>query len=204
MIVDFKTIVRAGKIVAVMVMVNIFITNCDRLAVKDTIEQEYTLVNQQNQEVIFPTDYLGDVLVVGYVYTNCPDICPMITYNMRDLQRLFPDEENFTLISISFDPERDSPEILQSYAEGFNLDQKNWKFLTGNKNSIESVLDKLGISTVKTPTRFLEDDTPIYFIDHTDKVTLIDKEGQIRNHYLGSELQKEKVAEDIKQLLTEK
>lgn len=191
-----------GSIVAALALI-FLATGCDRLAVEDTLTEDYTLTNQFGEQVSLPDDYSGKVLIVGYVYTNCPDICPMITYNMRDLQREFPDEEDFHLISISFDPERDSPEVLHSYAESYNIDQGNWSMLTGDSKEVDEVLDKLGIATVKTPTRFTEDNKAVYFIDHTDKVSLIDKKGQVRNHYLGSELDTETVIEDIKTLLTE-
>lgn len=190
------------RLVAVL-MVFISLQSCDKLAVKDTFEKQYELINQHDTYVTFPGEFAGNVLIVGYVYTNCPDICPVITYNMRDLQRAFADEENFSLVSISFDPERDTPDILFEYAEGYNLNQSNWHLLTGEKNNVDSVLEKLGIATVKTPTRFTGDNTPIYFIDHTDKVTLIDREGKVRNHYLGSELKTDEAIEDIKKLLSE-
>lgn len=192
----------SGSFVAALALFAVF-AGCDRLAVEDTLTEEYTLTNQFGEEVSLPDHYAGKVLIVGYVYTNCPDICPMITYNMRDLQREFPGEESFHLVSISFDPQRDTPEVLHSYAESYNIEQSNWSMLTGKKDEVNKVLEKLGIATVKTPSRFTEDDREVYFIDHTDKVSLIDKQGQVRNHYLGSELDTETVIEDIKTLLTE-
>jgi protein SCO1/2 len=191
----------SGNIVAALALI-LLVAGCDRLAVEDTLTEDYTLTNQFGEQVSLPDDYSGKVLIVGYVYTNCPDICPMITYNMRDLQREFPDEEDFHLISISFDPQRDTPEVLHSYASSYNIDQSNWSMLTGEPQEVNKVLDKLGIARVKTPSRFTEDNKEIYFIDHTDKVSLIDKQGQVRNHYLGSELDTETVIEDIKTLLT--
>jgi protein SCO1/2 len=197
-----KKNISSGSIVAALAIFSL-VAGCDRLAVEDTLTEDYTLTNQFGEQVSLPDDYSGKVLVVGYVYTNCPDICPMITYNMRDLQREFPGEEDFHLISISFDPERDTPEVLHSYAESYSIDQTNWSMLTGEKGEVNEVLDKLGIATVKTPSRFTDDNKEVYFIDHTDKVSLIDKKGQVRNHYLGSELDTETVIEDIKTLLTE-
>ena len=175
---------------------------CDRLAVQDTLENvDVELVDQHDQIVHFPKSFEGNVMLVGYVYTHCPDICPMITYNMRDVQRELVDEDGFMLVSISFDPDRDTPEILYEYAENYRLNQRNWRLLTGDRSDIEDLLQKLKISTVKTPTRFTDDNTPIYFIDHTDKITLIDQKGQIRRTYLGSELNAEEVIEDVRTLL---
>lgn len=177
-------------------------SGCDRLSVKDSFDgKKFSLIDQFDEEIQFPDSYTGKVMLVGYVYTHCPDICPLITYNMRDVQRELADEEDLLIVSVSFDPDRDSPEILYQYAENYRLNQENWRLLTGEKSNVDGLLEKLQISTVKTPTRFDENETPIYFIDHTDRVTLIDKEGNIRNHYNGSELNKDKVIEDIRRLL---
>lgn len=175
---------------------------CDSLSVKRSISgEEFNLLDHNNQEVKFPDDYLGNILLVGYVYTHCPDICPAITYNMRDVQQLVDDSSNFTLISISFDPERDSPSILSDYAANYRLDTDSWSLLTGERDEVDNVLELLEISTLKTPSRFLEDGKAIYFIDHTDRVTLIDREGNIRKQYTGSEFNPEEVAEDVKKLI---
>lgn len=178
--------------------------SCDRMKVKDTLSgDEYSLKNQHNSDINFPSDYEGKVMLVGYVYTHCPDICPLITYNMRDIQNMFQDDEGLLLVSVSFDPERDTPDVLYDYASNFNLNQQNWQLLTGNKTVVEDLLSKLNIGTVKTPTRFTDSGTPIYFIDHTDRVTLIDDQGRVRRHYSGSELDKNEVIEDIERLLNE-
>lgn len=178
--------------------------SCDRLKVQDTLSgDEYPLKNQHNDDINFPSDFEGKVMLVGYVYTHCPDICPLITYNMRNIQDEFQEGENLLFVSVSFDPDRDTPDVLYDYASNFNLNQQNWQLLTGNKTVVESLLSKLNIGTVKTPTRFTDSGTPIYFIDHTDRVTLIDDQGRIRRHYSGSELKKNEVIKDIEKLLKE-
>lgn len=182
----------------------IILSGCSRLNVEDTLEDErYELVEQNGDIVTFPEAYRGKILLVGYVYTHCPDICPVITYNMRDVQRELNEEEDVLLVSISFDPERDTPEVLREYAESYKIDQKNWKFLTGNTSEVESALEKLKIQVIKTPTSFTDDNKPIYFMDHTDKVTLVDRRGQVRETYSGSELNPGKVTQDIRLLLDE-
>jgi protein SCO1 len=175
---------------------------CDSLSIKQSLsEDEYLLVDQDSSSVSFPEAYSGSVMLVGYVYTHCPDICPMITYNMRDVQRALPDQDDFMLVSVSFDPDRDTPAILKDYANNYRLDQSSWKLLTGDKSEVESLLETLNIITVKTPTRFTEEEKPVYFIDHTDRVTLIDRDGNVRKHYSGSEFQADEVKADILRLL---
>lgn len=180
------------------------ISGCDDLSVKDSLEGlEFNLVDQDSSSVSFPEQYSGNVMLVGYVYTFCPDICPLITYNMRDVQEELAGEDNFMLVSISFDPLRDDPETLYDYANNYRLDQSNWRLLTGQPAQVDQVLEKLKIQTLKSPTRFSDDGKPLYFIDHSDKVTLIDQNGNIRRTYMGSDLSKGQVVEDIRRLLHE-
>lgn len=177
---------------------------CDNLRVEDSLAGlEYNLLDQYNDEVSFPEQYAGNVVIVSYVYTYCPDICPMITYNMRDIQRALPDAENFMLVSVSFDPLRDTPETLYEYANNYRLDQSNWRLLTGDPDTVENLLDKLRIRTLKSPTRFTEDGGELYFIDHTDRITLLDHEGNVRRNYSGSDVDPDMVVKDIKRLLSE-
>lgn len=177
---------------------------CDSLSIKQSLsDKEFNLVDQDSSSVSFPNNYQGNVMLVGYVYTHCPDICPMITYNMRDVQRALTGQEEFMLVSITFDPDRDTPEILADYAENFRLNQKNWRLLTGDKSNVMPLLEELNIITVKTPTRFTEENDPIYFIDHTDRVTLIDRRGNVRKHYTGSEFNADEVTSDILKILQE-
>lgn len=197
--------IKAAYAVVAVGMTLWVISGCDRLAVEKSLDgMEYELVDQDSSDVKFPEMYSGQIMLVGYVYTHCPDICPLITYNMRDIQQAFPDQEEFMLLSISFDPERDSPEILFDYAQNYRLDQSNWRFLTGDKTVVFSLLDTLNISTVKTPTRFREDGSPVYYIDHSDRVTLVDGEGNVRRNYNGSEMDTDEVIADIQKLLAEK
>ncbi|TVR17177.1 MAG: SCO family protein [Balneolaceae bacterium] len=201
---QFFSLVSVFKFTIAVLAIAMLFQGCDRLSVKDTLDgEEYLLIDQFDDEIAFPESFRGNVMLVGYVYTHCPDICPIITYNMRDVQRALPDEENFMLVSISFDPDRDSPEVLYHYAEAYRINQKNWRFLTGDRREVERLLGKLQIQTVKTPTRFLEENRPMYFIDHTDRVTLIDANGQVRRTYPGSEFHYEEIVEDIRVLLSE-
>lgn len=194
-------------VVSTAIVIGLAVTllpGCDRLSVKKSIADEsYELVNQEGNAIQFPDAYAGNVMLVGYVYTHCPDICPMITYNMRDIQQELQGEDEFMLISLSFDPERDSPEILHEYAENYKLNQGNWQLLTGNTEEVNAALETLEIKTLKSPTTFKDDGSRQYYIDHTDRVTLIDGNGDVRNTYVGSKMNQEQILSDIHKLLTE-
>lgn len=183
----------------------LLISGCDRLSVKDNISDEsFQLVNQKGETVVFPDDFSGSVLLVGYVYTKCPDICPVITYNMRDVYEKLGADENIHFISVSFDPTRDTPEILAKYAESYKIDYNNWHLLTGDSDVVDQLLEKLEIAVVKTPTRFTDEGEAVYFLDHTDRVTLIDENGNLRRNYYGSELNSDEVLSDIKTVMNQR
>lgn len=175
-------------------------TNCDRLSVKESFEGvRYELTDHRNESVILPDFFEGKILLVGYVYTHCPDVCPMITQKMRAVERTL-EEDEVHFVSITFDPDRDTPEILANYAHNFDLNEERWTLLTGQREVVDSLLERLGIQTVKTPTRFSDKGEASYFIDHTDRVSLIDKNGRVRRHYPGSQLDPETVLRDIRKL----
>jgi len=180
----------------------VFTSGCDRLSVKDNISGEsFKLVNQNGETVIFPKDYSGSILLVSYIYTKCPDICPVITYNMRDVYYEIEENKKIQFVSISFDPSRDTPGILSEYAKNYKIDHGNWHLLTGDTEVVEQLLERLEIAVVKTPTRFTDEGEPMYFLDHTDRVTLVDEKGNVRNNYYGSELKSTQVISDIKKVL---
>jgi len=183
-----------------VILLIIFSAGCSRLSIKDTItDSQFTLINQYGEEVVFPDDFLGKTMIAGYIYTSCPDVCPFITYNMRDVQRAF-DQSEIQLISFSFDPDRDTPERLAEYAHNYRLSLDNWTLLTGSRSEVEGAMKRLGIRVIKNPTRFLDDNTPFYFMDHTDRISLVDRDGNLRMNYFGSESKPEQIIEDIKNL----
>ncbi len=182
-------------------LIGMSVISCDRLSVKDDLNDvQFELTDHRGDSITFPESFKGKAVLIGYVYTHCPDICPMITYNMRDVEREL-DTDKLHFVSISFDPNRDTPEILADYARNYRLDEQKWSLLTGDRRTISALMERLSITTVKTPTRFTDSGHEVYFIDHTDRVTLIDNDGKIRRHYTGSELRSDKVVEDIRNLL---
>ena len=176
------------------------LTGCSLFGDDHLGDLDVELLDQNGETFNFPEDLEGKVVLVGYVYTHCPDICPMVTYNMRDIQRKV-DSDDFMLVSISFDPKRDTPVILQEYAENYRLDLSHWSLLSGDPNEIDRVMNRLGIAVQKLPSRFMSDGKELYFMNHSDKVTLIDQNLNIVDEFLGSELDQEKALRKIEELL---
>lgn len=96
---------------------------------------EFTLVERSERDVT-RDDLLGQVWVVNFFYASCPDTCPLESAEMANLQRDVADAPEVRLVSISVDPEHDTPEVLRAYAQRFGADPERWLFLTGDKAAI--------------------------------------------------------------------
>ena len=94
------------------------------------------------------SDLGGKVWVANLFFTHCTDTCPLETAEMAQLQVAFASEPDFRLVSISVDPERDTPQVLARYAERNGADPERWLFLTGHKETIHRLARegfKLGV-----------------------------------------------------------
>lgn len=104
------------------------------------------LLDQGGKTVRFYTDILkGRVVLVSFIYTNCTDICPILMHNLVDVQERLGDRfgKDVFFVSISVDPEDDTPEELKKYALRYEA-KPGWIFLTGKKENVERVIYKLG------------------------------------------------------------
>ena len=95
----------------------------------------FALVERSGQPLA-KTDLLGKVWVVDFIFTQCADECPLVSTHMAQLQEAFAAEDDVRLVSISVDPEHDTPEVLRQYAERFGAHAQRWLFLTGEKEAI--------------------------------------------------------------------
>lgn len=190
------------KKILLVILITLLITSCgEKLPIEDDYSKiETELFNQDSIKVNFNDILIGKNTVIGYIFTNCPDICPLTTNNMRLIQEQANEEgiENLQFVSVSFDPEVDKPSVLKKYSEIRNLDTSNWTFLTGNKSDIDSLMKRLGIIAVVGDSSKTSDGNTVYFYVHTDRIALIDSKGQLRKNYKGSELDKNIVVNDIK------
>src|SRR5918992_284152 len=107
---------------------------------------QFTLVDQNGQA--FRSERLhGKVTVLTFIFTTCPDVCPLLTANFAQLQRSLNHEgiEDFFLVSITTDPEVDKPDVLKSYAQRFGADLNTWAFLTGSEEKMQKVWKSFGV-----------------------------------------------------------
>lgn len=194
--------INAVKLLIVLCL--LIVTGCknDLPVVKDLQNKHFKFVNQDGHDIIFPNTYNGKIVILGLIFTNCPDICPMITNNMTRIQERLKKENinDVEFVSVSFDPQRDTPFVLKQYAEVRDINTDQWDFLTGRQNTVDSLKKLLNYMAIAGDTAFTPEGKPYYFFVHTDRLTLMDREGRVRKNYRGSEINLEQIVADIKSL----
>jgi len=157
----------------------------DYKVIDDMNDASFELVNQDSVRVVFPEDFRGQYVVMGFVYTNCPDICPLITQNLIKIQKDLGYPSNVQFLGVSFDPLRDTPEILHRYKEVFKVDE-NVNFLTGEPKMVQSFMDSVRVRTQESMRTTTDSGKEIYFLNHSDKIMVMNPKGEIIIEYGGS------------------
>jgi len=105
------------------------------------------LVTHEGKTVRFFDDLIkGKVVTINFIYTRCPDVCPLETATLREVQEILGDRvgRDVFMYSITIDPENDTPEVLKKYMEKFEIGP-GWLFLTGKKDDVTLLRRKLGL-----------------------------------------------------------
>lgn len=166
----------------------------------DLDDASYQLVDQDSTAVTVPDDLEGQPTLMGFVYTHCPDICPITTANMRRVREQLEAPEEVQFVTVTFDPARDTPSVLRQYRDAYGLEDTGWLFLTGDTTTVDRMMERFGVRSEISYTSTTEAGEEVYFIDHTDQVTLLDARGRIVRHYGGSVTPPEILVEDINAL----
>jgi protein SCO1/2 len=132
-------------------------------------------------------ELLGRVWIADFVFTSCSDACPRLQAKMKKLQdRLIPMEQggNIGLLSISVDPERDTPEKLRHYGEIFGARRGLWRSLTGDQQEVErTVVRGFHTAMAKVPAEGSDPHLAAFEIMHGERLVLVDRMGRIRGYY---------------------
>jgi len=140
---------------------------------------DFTFTNQLGQPV-GKAEMVGKVTIVDFFFTSCPSICPLMSTEMERVNDMFREEPKIQILSISIDPEFDTPEILKGYADKYNAQAGKWDFLTGEKTETYQ-LAKCGFILPTLDGMGVPDD-----FAHSDKFVLVDELGRIRGFYSGT------------------
>lgn len=137
--------------------------------------QAFSLVDQKG-EAFSMNKLRGKVWVADFFFTTCVDICPIMSKNMADLSRTFEAVPGVKFVSFTVNPENDSPEVLQAYADKLEKGKDNWYFLTGERAEIKKVaVGSFKLGDIKEP------------VFHSSKFPLVDRNGHIRGYYDGTD-----------------
>jgi protein SCO1 len=165
-------------------------------AVLNVKAPDFILLNQDGTR--FESAKLrGKVVVIDFIYTTCTDVCPLFTANFAQLQRTLNKEHagDVFFISITTDPEVDSPKVLKAYAQRYGADFTNWAFLTGTEKQLKTVWKGLDIRVIRKGRGLVQ---------HTSLTTILDRQGLRRFNHLGEKWQTKDVLADISTLLEKK
>lgn len=130
-------------------------------------------------------DLQGRVWVADFIFTNCAGPCPLMSQRMARLQKLIADQPSVRLVSVSVDPDRDTPSALAAYAGKFGADPDRWLFLTGEKQAIHEMIAKGFLLAVDDGFDVQSGERGI--ITHSTKFVLVDRQGRIRGYYDGAD-----------------
>jgi protein SCO1 len=156
---------------------------------------EFTLTSQDNAQVAL-ADLRGKVVAVTFIYTFCVDTCPVLTPMMSFIQDQLGADfgAKIAFVSITVDPERDTPEVLKEYAQAFGANLAGWSFLTGPSDAIRDVTRRYGVFASKSTDGN---------VDHTFLTSIIDRRGILRVQYLGVRFDPYEFRRDLLSLMQE-
>ena len=126
----------------------------------------------------------GKIWVADLIFTTCAGPCPIMSTEMRSVHKTYLENENIHMVTITVNPDYDTPEVLTEYGNRYDADFDKWHFLTGEYEKIQSLIAngfKMG------------DIEEIVF--HSTRFALIDPNMNIRGYYMGTE------SEDVKKLI---
>jgi len=164
---------------------------------------DFALTNQFGHSVTLG-DLRGKVWVADIIFTRCPGPCAKMTKQMGELQAALPSNEAIRLISLTADPEFDTPEVLKKYGERAGASPDRWQFLTGKKLDVYRLATKgllLAVDEIKADERTSPDDLFV----HSTLFVIVDRQGRVRGSFDGTEASsRSKILTAIRTLLKEK
>jgi len=168
------------------------------LAVGDAIP-DAALIDQANQRR-YLVDWKGTPMLITFIYTTCPlpNFCPAMNRNFAAIQRSLATDAalkgRLKLVSVSFDPEVDTPDVLAGFAKKHDTDAAVWTWLTGDRKTTDQLAARFGVSVIR------EGQKPIDVV-HNLRTTLVDAEGRVVKIYSGSQWTPADVLSDLRGIL---
>lgn len=166
-----------------LLIMTLLVTACGKQDIKDAVNwpiKDFSATNQDNKSFGLK-DLKGKVWISNFIFTSCADVCPPLTSNMEKLQKMVKNEglKNVQFVSFSIDPAVDTPEVLTRFAKQFQVDFKNWTFLTGYS---QPFIENFAMKNFKTIVKKPEGSSQVI---HQTFIYLVDQDGNIKKSYSG-------------------
>lgn len=169
---------------------------------------DFSLIERSGRKISL-VDLKRKVWVIQFFYTDCRDICPLTVPQMGLLHLEYLNDPEFRsevrFVSITVDPEHDTPQVLAKFAARFSADPELWLFLTGDKAVIYRLAQqgfKLGIGEQENPPEVRQKTGEEREILHSSRLILVDRKAQIRGYYSGIDAEAMvRLRKDLRKLL---
>jgi len=154
-------------------------------------------LQDQRGRAVKLSDWKGRALAVTFVYTRCPvpDFCPLMDRQFGELQKAIRADaglrERAHLVSVSFDPSHDTPDVIRAHAKTRGADPATWSYVTGPAAAIEHFTSRFGVSAVN-------DADPAATITHNLRTAIVDRRGRLVKIHSGNEWSVDEVLADIR------
>ena len=157
----------------------------------------FQLINQDGKSVSFPSNR-NQITVVNFFFTRCPAFCPAMNREMAKVVKLYEKNHMLHFLSITVDPDYDTPEVLKQYAKQYHISSNKWSFLTGPQPLIYKLAQKDFLVDA------LKDTTQANNYIHSPMLILLDSQKRIRGYYDSTDKEQvDKLVDEIKVLITE-
>lgn len=153
----------------------------------------YKFVNTDNKPIEL-MQYRGKPLIISLIYTSCHHVCPTLTSYLAGVVKIAQEalgKDSFSVITVGFDTEADSPQRMHLFARERNINLSGWDFLSTDKDTIEAFSNELGFIFFKSPKGF----------DHLSQITLLDAEGKVYRQIYGVKYDPPHLVEPLKELV---
>jgi protein SCO1/2 len=153
----------------------------------------FSLIDQEGNPFDAKNKLGGKIVAINFIYTTCSDVCPLFTVEFARLQQALQSQNQMKsfLVSITTDPEIDSPKVLKAYARRFGADFENWAFLTGDESRLKEVWKGFGVQVIRRGRGLVQ---------HTNLTTLVDAHGTRKINFLGPQWQSTDFLKDMRTL----
>ncbi len=153
-------------------------------------------IDQDGKAVAF-SSFKGSTVVMTFIYTRCPlpTFCPLMDQHFAAIQKALKADprlkDRVRLVTVSFDPDVDTPPVLKKHADALGADVRMWTFLTGDRDEIDRFAARFGVSVTRAPN----DQTDI---THNLRTAIVDATGKLAKVYTGNEWTPDQVLADLR------